>query len=252
MIVSSLLAIAILKQREALFKLSWVHFGAQAYAFLLTLGIAVQDPTAYWGMALMFFSAALAFGVALRLTVPTSLWGPFRFFTASDTESRSLWLQTLKQIASMWTVFLVLIPTAIAMIEAYSGWNSFHFQFEYQVAIGLAMALGFGSIGIWAGRLMVVSGEGTPLPAQCTRKLVVAGPYKILRNPMAACGISQGICVGIVFGSPLIVIYSVIGGFFWELLARGEEEQYLESQFGEDFVSYRESVRCWLPFRKGE
>ena len=53
---------------------------------------------------------------------------------------------------------------------------------------------------------MALIGEGTPLPAETARKLVVAGPYRYVRNPMAVAGVIQTASIGLLFGSWMVVV----------------------------------------------
>ncbi len=94
---------------------------------------------------------------------------------------------------------------------------------------------------------MTREGEGTPLPAACTQRLVIAGAYRFIRNPMALSGICQGVAVGLAIGSPLIMLYAVIGGLWWDILVRPDEEQHLLESFGEPFEKYQSEVPCWRP-----
>jgi len=48
---------------------------------------------------------------------------------------------------------------------------------------------------------MAVLGNGTPLPAATARRLVIGGPYRFVRNPMAVAGLVQTVGVGLWTGS---------------------------------------------------
>ena len=76
---------------------------------------------------------------------------------------------------------------------------------------------------------------------------MVSGPYRHLRNPMAVAGIAQGVAVGVVLGSPAVVLYALLGGPVWHVLVCPWEEADLESRFGAPYRRYRAAVRCWLP-----
>jgi protein-S-isoprenylcysteine O-methyltransferase Ste14 len=78
-------------------------------------------------------------------------------------------------------------------------------------------------------------------------RLVVSGPYRWVRNPMAIAGIVQGVAVGLVLSSWLVVAYAVAGSLLWNYAIRPLEEADLEERFGSEFRQYRDSVRCWIP-----
>ncbi|MGA8944061.1 MAG: isoprenylcysteine carboxylmethyltransferase family protein, partial [Thermoactinomyces sp.] len=92
-------------------------------------------------------------------------------------------------------------------------------------------------------------GKGTLLPMDPTQKLVVAGPYRHVRNPMY-CGVFS-ILAGeaILFGSLYLLgwflLFSLIIHFFILFF----EEPGLVKRFGEEYIIYRENVPRWIPRR---
>jgi len=78
-------------------------------------------------------------------------------------------------------------------------------------------------------------------------RLVIAGPYRFVRNPMAMAGVVQGAAVGLMLASWLVVAYAIAGSLVWNSVVRPLEEADLESRFGDEFLRYRMSVRCWVP-----
>jgi protein-S-isoprenylcysteine O-methyltransferase Ste14 len=152
-------------------------------------------------------------------------------------------LKTLLQIAAMWSVLLGLIPLAIRRLE--SGLGSPYLTGMEWLGAGLFVAC--SGIGLWTANVMVRDGSGTPLPLDTARHLVVSGPYRHVRNPMAMGGFGQGIGVGLWLGSPAVLCYVAIGAALWQFLARPWEERDLEMRFGDQYRKYRDAVRCWLP-----
>ena len=132
--------------------------------------------------------------------------------------------------------------------------NKFDPQFATGFAakeyIGAVLFLLASAINVWAGYTMSQLGKGTPLPLDCPNQLVVQGPYRYVRNPMAIGGISQGIAVGIILGSGLVVIYALSGAFIWHIFVRPHEELDLLDRFGNEYKVYRQTVRNWLPHLK--
>lgn len=92
-----------------------------------------------------------------------------------------------------------------------------------------------------------VQGRGTPLPLQTARKLVVHGPYRFVRNPMAVAGIAQGLAVGMFLANWLVISYALLGAVSWHLLCRPAEERDLLQRFGEPYRAYRGAVPLWWP-----
>lgn len=48
-------------------------------------------------------------------------------------------------------------------------------------------------------------------------ELVIAGPYRWVRNPMAVAGVAQAASVGLILGSWLVVVYAVGGALLWNV-----------------------------------
>jgi protein-S-isoprenylcysteine O-methyltransferase Ste14 len=151
--------------------------------------------------------------------------------------------KTLLQVVVFWGFFLWLLPSLILRVEGLLGLPNF----KGTPAFGWTLFCLLSVIGLSSGIIFALWGKGTPLPLDTATQLVVRGPYRFVRNPMALAGIGQGISVGIVYGSPWVILYSLSGGVLWHLFARPWEEQDLESRFGEPYVAYRQAVPLWVP-----
>ena len=152
-------------------------------------------------------------------------------------------LKTFLQTGFFWLIFLYLIPIGIVNIESNLEIEGFAAQKE----IGWIFFLLFSLTGIYSGYTMSWSGRGTPLPLDCPNKLVIEGPYKFVRNPMAVAGIGQAISVGVILGSYIVVIYSISGAILWHIMVRPLEEKDLEQRFGNSYLEYKTKIKCWVP-----
>jgi protein-S-isoprenylcysteine O-methyltransferase Ste14 len=164
---------------------------------------------------------------------------------APATAARNV-AKTLAQTVVFWAVFLFVVPLLIVRLEGrFVGGLSFA-----SPAGRIAGSVGFvlaGALGLWSGATMAVVGRGTPLPSDCARTLVIAGPYRWVRNPMAIAGLAQGACVGVYLGSPLTLGYVLAGALIWDHFVRRWEEADLAARFGEPYRRYQHAVRCWIP-----
>ena len=151
--------------------------------------------------------------------------------------------KTLIQTACFWFVFLYLIPWLCLQIESAIGLATFSPQ---RVVSTIIFAFG-AALGLGSSVVMAKLGEGTPLPPDCPRKLVIRGPYAYVRNPMAIGGILQGVAVGIWLGSWLTIGYALLGVPVWHWIARPPEERDMRERFGEQFENYERNVRLWIP-----
>ena len=113
-------------------------------------------------------------------------------------------------------------------------------------AAGLALALAGGGLWLWATVVLVARGDGTPLPLDPPRTLVVSGPYRWIRNPMHVGLIAFFTGEALLFRSVVflaIVALLALGAFLWSR----HEERELERRFGGPYVRYRDSVPAWFP-----
>lgn len=221
---------------------------ATGWTFIVTLalfGYSLVTGEAAWGVILMAGASGcslIALALMLLGRVPTDwlLVGPFAIREARPMNY--LWV-TIAQMLVFWGVFLVLAPLVIAWVEQRWG---LHLDTSSRpfgaVLIALASAL-----GVWSAIAMSRFGEGTPLPMATARRLVMTGPYRWVRNPMAIAGIVQGVAVGLILSSWLVVGYALIGSLLWNYAIRPHEEADLEKRFGQSYRLYRDRVRCWLP-----
>lgn len=246
-VVGSALAAVSADRRWALVVLAW------SGALTVALGVsALATREAGWGALLMVVAtggSAAAASVLRRGRLPTEWFfvGPFRFRPArAGSRARHVW-QSLLQVVVVWSLFFGLLPGLLAVTERRVGLTWSALRGPAQVWIGLVLFVLASGVGIWACVTMAVRGEGTPLPAAAARRLVVAGPYRQLRNPMAASGALQGCGVGLALGSWLVLVTTLAGAAVWQLVIRPAEEADLAARFGPDFAAYRARVGLWLP-----
>ena len=228
--------------------LRWAAWLATAWTLLVALALAgYATVTAEAGFGVLIMAAAaggslLALSLVAMGRAPTE-WitaGPFAFRPARGRSHLAL---TLLQMLLFWGSFLVVAPLIIAWLEQRWG-----LRVEVPTAIAGVVLLALAScLGVWSAVTMAILGKGTPLPSATANQLVIAGPYRWVRNPMAVAGIAQGIAVGLLLSSWLVVAYAVIGSVLWNFAVRPQEEADLERRFGENYRVYRAQVRCWVP-----
>jgi protein-S-isoprenylcysteine O-methyltransferase Ste14 len=98
-------------------------------------------------------------------------------------------------------------------------------------------------------RLFAREGEGTLAPWDPTRKLVVRGPYRYVRNPMIVGVLLALVGEAALFGSVWIVVWAaafLAVNMVWFPLV---EEPGLVERFGPDYDEYRRHVPRWVPRR---
>ncbi|GAA2179081.1 isoprenylcysteine carboxylmethyltransferase family protein [Leucobacter tardus] len=216
------------------------------------VGYATATGLAGWG-ALLMIAAAVGSVLAAMLVahgrVPAErlLRGPLAFQVAPARGPDQQFVRTLLQLTGFWVLFLAIIPAVLVFVEIRWG-----IRVAWVPAVrsaGAVMLVLASGLGLWAARTMARLGDGTPLPSASPNRLVIAGPYRWVRNPMAAAGIAQAIGVGLLMSSWTTVVYAVCGALYWHALVRPLEEADLEVRFGEAFRRYRECVGLWVPWR---
>ncbi|MCE0509539.1 isoprenylcysteine carboxylmethyltransferase family protein [Microbacterium sp. KKR3/1] len=216
------------------------------------VGYATVTATAGWGALLMVAAAAgsTAAAVVLLLGRVPSEWlliGPFRFRPAAEASARTLVSKTTLQTLVFSATFLVALPAIIVGLEWRWG---LHLALPPAVRVGGAVLfVAAFALSTWSSTAMAVQGAGTPLPSSTPRRLVITGPYRFVRNPMAIGGIAQGVAIGLMVGSWLVIVYALSGSLVWNALVRPLEEADLEERFGSAFRTYRDRVSCWIPRR---
>lgn len=180
--------------------------------------------------------------------IPTEwlLVGPFAFRRAPSRRSPAVHIVTTGgQIVVFWGLFLVVLPLVIVTLK--QRWMLALPAPEGVRVVGVVLVVAASVVGLWSAASLTTKGDGTPLPSASTNRLVIAGPYLLLRNPMAVAGIAQGVGVGLILGSWMVVVYALAGSLVWNYAIRPHEEADLIATFGDDYVAYQRTVRCWVP-----
>lgn len=154
---------------------------------------------------------------------------------------------TLAWTVLVWGLALGVLPLALAWIDRRSGRSPV--ELPGQAPLGALLLLAGGVLGLSAAWVMAVRGEGTPVPFDTARRLVVAGPYRVVRNPMAISAVVQATGVWLLLGSPLAALVPVGAAAVWQWVLRPREEAFLATRFGAQYDAYRSAVRCWVPGR---
>jgi protein-S-isoprenylcysteine O-methyltransferase Ste14 len=249
-VVGSALAAAGIRW-AALVAASWTLLVAVALAAYATVTTEAGVGVVIMAVAALGSLAACALLLLGRLPTRWALIGPFAARPADpDAATSRHVLATAGQIVVFWGFFLVVAPLAIRWLEL--RWRV-AVPLPAGVLSGVALPVGIAvlalasALGIWSAAAMSTRGGGTPLPAATATRLVIAGPYRFVRNPMALAGVTQAAAVGLILGSWLVVAYAVIGSSLWNHVVRPGEEADLEARFGDPFRRYRAAVRCWVP-----
>ncbi|MEO8648687.1 MAG: isoprenylcysteine carboxylmethyltransferase family protein [Acidobacteriota bacterium] len=218
---------------------AWFVAGAVGYAAVYCFTYAFFADIGWLGVILMLPAMIWSGVFAVGLSFETAM-----FRKAKNSTTSWIVTKTLSQIVVVWTIILVGLPYLITAVESKLGISHLHFPF--QKPISAILFVGLSSIGVYAAYIMSKVGRGTPLPLDHAHKLVVSGPYRFVRNPMAVSGVGQGLMVALFLGSPLVAVYALMGSAIWQFIFRPLEEDDLAVRFGGEYEEYRRNVKCWI------
>ncbi|MCL2469717.1 MAG: isoprenylcysteine carboxylmethyltransferase family protein [Alphaproteobacteria bacterium] len=138
---------------------------------------------------------------------------------------------------------LVFIPALVLYLSDYKfelaqGWRA--------VAGFLLLALGF-SLAVWTMTLFHRKGKGTAAPWNPPKNLVIAGPYRHVRNPMLTSVFTMQIATWLLLGAwqllALFAVFLVVNMLYFPLV----EEKELEKRFGAAYLRYKKNVPRYVP-----
>lgn len=115
--------------------------------------------------------------------------------------------------------------------------------------LGMVVAAGGGVIALWCILSFALVGRGTPAPFDPPRRLVVSGPYAVVRNPMY---IGAGLALGgasLLYQSFALLGYAAAFLLVTHLFVVLYEEPTLRRAFGAEYETYCRQVRRWWPRR---
>jgi protein-S-isoprenylcysteine O-methyltransferase Ste14 len=111
-------------------------------------------------------------------------------------------------------------------------------------AAGLAMLA-------WTVTLFIRIGRGTLAPWDPTRKLVVRGPYRHVRNPMITGVLAILIGEAIAFGVRELWTWAALFVAINHVYFLLSEEPGLADRFGAEYDEYKRQVPRWIPRLSG-
>jgi protein-S-isoprenylcysteine O-methyltransferase Ste14 len=118
-----------------------------------------------------------------------------------------------------------------------------------RVLLAAGLVIGCASLALFIAsvRMFILIGNGTIMPWDPTRKMIIAGPYRYVRNPMilGVIGIVTG--ESLVFASRgiglLAIAFFVINTVYFIF----SEEPGLKKRFLGEYIEYKKNVPRWIP-----
>jgi protein-S-isoprenylcysteine O-methyltransferase Ste14 len=98
-------------------------------------------------------------------------------------------------------------------------------------------------------RLFATIGQGTLAPWDATRRLVVVGIYRHVRNPMMTGVFAILVGEALLSGSPAVLTWTVVAIAVTVVYIPLSEERGLVERFGATYLDYQRNVPRWIPRR---
>ena len=193
-----------------------------------------------------YFGEAVAIAIVLLPALLLARW------TARDIH---LPLRASMQVAISAMVFLFVIPELIFALRPGIGWvpmlrlPSWILQLAVQGLFVISLP-GVGAVMEFASR-----GDGTPIPYDPPKRLVISGIYRYCANPMQLSCAGAMLAWAALLQNVWMAVAALISLVYSAGIAEWDEGQDLSRRFGEDWLVYRSYVRSWRfrwrPFHAG-
>jgi protein-S-isoprenylcysteine O-methyltransferase Ste14 len=145
--------------------------------------------------------------------------------------------------------FVLVVPTTVIGYVPYTltGWVVRPPLFPGARVVGIALFLTALPLFVAFNLRFVREGEGTPAPIAPTRRLVVGGPFRYVRNPGYVAVLALVAAQGLYFGRALVFAYAGALLIVFHLFVVFYEEPTLHRQFGAEYDAYSRRVPRWVP-----
>ncbi len=147
------------------------------------------------------------------------------------------------------TGLLFFVLPALVFEVAGAGWGPLLDRPRWHLVAAAVVLAPAAATALQAVREFATAG-GTPFPLDPPTRLVTAGPYAYVANPMQLGATILLAAWGVLLASPEIVAAAAMGAVFSAGLATWSERADLTARFGDDWHRYRRRVRPWLPRRR--
>ena len=144
--------------------------------------------------------------------------------------------------------FFVVAPGAVAGL---GPWLITHWEIPgssppVRVILGVVLIV-LGLIPPVHAFIQFTKAGGTPMPVAPTERLVVDGFNRFVRNPMYVGLLTAILGQALLFDSPWLVLYAMIGWIVTASFVHWYEEPTLAGEYGEQYEEYRRNVPAWTP-----
>ena len=144
-------------------------------------------------------------------------------------------------------VMCFVLPYLIVLFEHQSSVQSAITSSISLLIIGLAVCVVGLVLLIATIRTFILIGNGTIMPWDPTKKLIVVSLYSHTRNPMILSLIILQVGEAVLFASYGIAVLAILNFVINTIYFIYSEEPGLEKRFGEEYIEYKKNVPRWIP-----
>lgn len=141
----------------------------------------------------------------------------------------------------------VIVPFLIVYFESRSFTRPVFASSPALRAAGALLCLAGSFAFVSTVRTFILIGDGTIMPWDPARKMIVAGPYRYVRNPMISSLILVMAGEALLFASRGIGVLAVLNYLINTVYFIYSEEPGLEKRFGAAYTEYKRNVPRWIP-----
>lgn len=185
---------------------------------------------------------AIQQGILLLWLMLAGLWLAAAL-RAKRTATRQTTGSRLRQVTFSFLGYLLLLDPALDL-----GWLGTQLTPATLplAEAGLVVFLAGLAFCLWA-RLVIGSNWSGRVTIKEGHELVRRGPYAIVRHPIYTGLLTMILGTAMTIGHARCYLAVLVAGYGWWMKLR-TEERFMLQQFGEEYASYRRSVRALIPF----
>lgn len=150
----------------------------------------------------------------------------------------------------------IIVPLSMWVVSPLLGkfLDSFYLDYLHIFTNSIPIII-LGAISLICGTILVVwtiylfktMGQGTPNPKLPPKALVLAGPFRFSRNPMAFGGLLILLGEAAIYYSPSLLGIAILYGVIIYFNAMFVEEPELKKRFGAQYTDYLKRVPRFFP-----
>jgi protein-S-isoprenylcysteine O-methyltransferase Ste14 len=147
------------------------------------------------------------------------------------------------------SVFFVLAPGVVAGLIPWrlTRWRARE-PYPWPIRVmGVVLLVTGVVVVVSAFARFVREGSGTPAPVAPTRRLVIGGLYRHVRNPMYVAVLAAIVGQAFLLGRPRLLVYGAVVAIAFATFVQLYEEPRLLRAFGAEYEEYRRAVPGWWP-----